>query len=1167
MNTIQGSEMKTEKKLFIEKIYLQNWEFSNISQALNASYQLDTLSSKIYPGPRRFLMEILQNCDDASLNERRCEITVHILPEGILISHNGKAMDEKDVEALCSSGRSTKKDDLKYTGYKGLGFKSVFYHSNLVLVISNGYQFRFDQNYFTAEKCWQREWGVRETGLNLKKPWQSIPIWTDDKEIKNCNTDILHLSKDFQVNIFICLNKKKLEQCKKIIFEIEQDNMYLIFLRSKEVRFKVIDGQNIKEFQRKLIDSEKAITAIMSGKNQIAHFYIKTYELDLNDLPKEKLLAIMNDQDISEKSKMSNQMKISLCVKLTKEIESNNSYNCIYKLSALEEQQRLLYSFLPIDKNYNFPFLINADFILDAGRTQIIENLWNTIIFENLPKFIENFIFKKCFKDFGNSYAEILYDPNTLRFESNIFKKAYFDSIKINQNLIKVKTSSGERKLINKCYYNNFNLGMLPDIETFFEKIYFSNTIKILEEYFDNYSFELDNSCEIHQSDKMYVDKIANFYDLKYYSIENEEVVRFLNSNVYQKYYDEKICYNILKTMYEFDKVEFLMGCKFIRDNESCFRAPENLLILEDEDNRFILKNVKDKHEVHDSLKKIVLKMEGNLNLFRTYNIDIINEDCNFDYFINNLEKIYKKETSQKIIRIIIRKWCENSQDENLKLIEKIENLYYLTEDGGFHHPYSINIGTFYYPETKIDYPSYSISRKYYTGEFPKEKIVEFFQNLKMIYNQEILKRKMNLEILKDSPYFSENYLQYFSDLRPDDIFEISVYPTLVSLFSLNDIKIKEEYFKKHFTISKVKIKRRIVKKIPNFLLHYVVNEKRLIYTTKGNLVNKDRTYSLYILNEQTNFLIDEKEKDNIKDLLKMIINIPDEKVYEFLKEQYDDLNNFLSEFDTILLMKEISEKRSSRNEHVFKKYYIFLLLTTINSNDLQYKYSNFNGLPLLDTDFNFCKVNKLYFVQNKDQLGLNIIRTKEKLGFLNLLKPKFSKYIHKKIKKEDNEIMLNMYLNFCEKMGVKIYNPKNFKFSVSTSKEETSIITHLQSVSFAKYLSRIVFIKESGVKKISDIENNICKILESMKFMACDDIVAEISYAEKLNVISIFVNNFGKYTIYFQMNDVYKSWQHKTIAYYLAENIATCLELENFKSEIIFMLESNKNEIQKMFD
>jgi hypothetical protein len=94
-----------------------------------------------------------------------------------------------------------------------------------------------------------------------------------------------------------------------------------------------------------------------------------------------------------------------------------------------------------------------------------------------------------------------------------------------------------------------------------------------------------------------------------------------------------------------------------------------------------------------------------------------------------------------------------------------------------------------------------------------------------------------------------------------------------------------------------------------------------MIYTTKQNLVNKDMTYSLSITNEQTNFLIDEEEKQKIKDFLSTSINIPDEKVYEFLKEQNDDLNNFISESDTISLMKKISEKRSARNQHVFKKY------------------------------------------------------------------------------------------------------------------------------------------------------------------------------------------------------------------------------------------------------
>jgi hypothetical protein len=232
------------------------------------------------------------------------------------------------------------------------------------------------------------------------------------------------------------------------------------------------------------------------------------------------------------------------------------------------------------------------------------------------------------------------------------------------------------------------------------------------EEYFDKYSIELDISCEIHQSEKMYIDKIAEFYDLKYFSIENEEVIKFFDSITYQKYYDEKICYKILKTMKEYDIVEFFMGCKFIKDIESCFRKPENLFILEDEEDRFILNNVNDKYEIHDNLKKFVLNMEGNLNLFLAYKIDIINENYNFLYFIINLPNIYNKGTSKKIIRIIIRRWCENSEkdssedenskEENSKLIEKIQNLYFLTEDGEFHHPYVLILELFTTPRRKL---------------------------------------------------------------------------------------------------------------------------------------------------------------------------------------------------------------------------------------------------------------------------------------------------------------------------------------------------------------------------------------------------------------------------------------------------------------------------------
>jgi len=53
--------------------------------------------------------------------------------------------NEKDVVGICNVGTGTKKEDTKSIGYKGIGFKSVFGKSSFVSIISNGFQFRFDE--------------------------------------------------------------------------------------------------------------------------------------------------------------------------------------------------------------------------------------------------------------------------------------------------------------------------------------------------------------------------------------------------------------------------------------------------------------------------------------------------------------------------------------------------------------------------------------------------------------------------------------------------------------------------------------------------------------------------------------------------------------------------------------------------------------------------------------------------------------------------------------------------------------------------------------------------------------------------------------------------------------------------------------------------------------
>nr|KAJ0204061.1 hypothetical protein LSAT_V11C500233080 [Lactuca sativa] len=75
------------------------------------------------------------------------DITNTGAPATLLIFNNEKGFLSKNIDSICSVGRSTKKGLRKcgYIGEKGIGFKSVFLITAQPYIFSNGYQIRFNE--------------------------------------------------------------------------------------------------------------------------------------------------------------------------------------------------------------------------------------------------------------------------------------------------------------------------------------------------------------------------------------------------------------------------------------------------------------------------------------------------------------------------------------------------------------------------------------------------------------------------------------------------------------------------------------------------------------------------------------------------------------------------------------------------------------------------------------------------------------------------------------------------------------------------------------------------------------------------------------------------------------------------------------------------------------
>jgi hypothetical protein len=73
----------------------------------------------MYSSKQRMIFELLQNADDAPGKEK-VEFHIDINGEYFFVMHDGAPFNEDDVEAITSAAESTKKSNIKKTGYKGI---------------------------------------------------------------------------------------------------------------------------------------------------------------------------------------------------------------------------------------------------------------------------------------------------------------------------------------------------------------------------------------------------------------------------------------------------------------------------------------------------------------------------------------------------------------------------------------------------------------------------------------------------------------------------------------------------------------------------------------------------------------------------------------------------------------------------------------------------------------------------------------------------------------------------------------------------------------------------------------------------------------------------------------------------------------------------------------
>ena len=389
-------------KLKKEKLIKHRFEQTGYTEidAINTSNALVRLMGDLYTETERFVFELLQNADDQPEEGKLVNVKLKGLDENLLFLHTGKPFSEADVESISSIGDSTKKNDIEKTGYKGIGFKSVFSVADTVYIDSGNFSFAFDKNS-----------PLYPDGADMDKiPWQIKPIWEERYRLPK---ELQKEESYFNAPVGIALNvgSENIDVYNKSISQLLVNPQFTLFLRNVgEISFECKGSDAIK-IDKQVIES--GIVQITSN-NVTENWITKDYIIDI---PAETKEAIQNEKLVPAKLKEATKTKITFAAKIEDGI-----------ICTITDA--VLYTYLPtkVDE-FGFKFLVNADFLTTASREQIhFKNIWNRFLFTQIGGLLLDWI-----KSLSNYKGALSLLPSkaddTDNLLSNDFCKALVKSI------------------------------------------------------------------------------------------------------------------------------------------------------------------------------------------------------------------------------------------------------------------------------------------------------------------------------------------------------------------------------------------------------------------------------------------------------------------------------------------------------------------------------------------------------------------------------------------------------------------------------------------------------------------------------------------------------------------------------------------------------------------
>ena len=740
---------KTELVMAINKIYADNTSYNIPIHAANQADALTDLSVDLYTDGNRFIYELLQNADDSSYKNDGVKVWIKVFNDELVVAHSGKVFDVQDIRGICNINNGTKKSDLQKTGYKGIGFKSVFGQSNNVVIYTDGEFFRFDSSY-NFEWIWdgtQKEW-ENENNRTFQYPWQIIPIYTENTQIRG---EIRSYISEIDATVTTILKIKHIKETMNAIQDLSQNiNMFLFLKNITEISFEdrviTIDRSNTNRI------------ILNKGRSSQKEWLIKSVNLNVSE---ELRNALLEERHIPKKLLEAKNIEMIFAAQIDKN-----------RIVALDKKYRILYSYLPTAvTQYAVPVLVNTSFLISANRESIHkDSKWNQWLFECISYEIFKWISELVISEISFEAYKLI--PEETPYSDGL-ANSYNLGIKKAKEDIAFILSRGDT--------------MIKISEALIDSTYLSEKNFIGEEPIKNFIARQNSNAKT----KFYVKQCAFWEKLKSFGVSSFEWKDFkllLNSKHFKDIHSIENNIELIKFLSaccKSEKIkdvseEYVCNLPFIWDHKNHINYPKQVCFPTVEDKNW--DNINNELSfVHKDILDWLLHDLGTKNWLESLGVK---EKTDITYITQNIlphasDYINKDNTISEIQKLFLL-YRKGDLKENL--IQQLSEIKLITTKNTLLQASKCYLSDFYNPRLKLEkilVEDIFISEKYCYNTYEKDDWKQFLRILGVSQgtNTLIYEGKSSRSSCMDSKIIHK----YFDEI-------VSKTPTYYAGFSINSI-------------------------------------------------------------------------------------------------------------------------------------------------------------------------------------------------------------------------------------------------------------------------------------------------------------------------------------------------------------------------------------------